>query len=61
MAHRFVGVLAYSAAVGDSLDREAARQAFSLFQQGSIASPNQIEFIEPIVQVLEKIRGQVVV
>ena len=34
------------------LDREAAMQAFSAFLQGTTATPNQIEFIELIVQEL---------
>ena len=34
------------------LDREAAMQAFSEWLQGSTATPNQIEFIEMIVQEL---------
>ena len=34
------------------LDREAAMQAFSTFLQGTTATPNQIEFIDLIVQEL---------
>ena len=34
------------------LDREAATQAFSQFITGSTATPNQIEFIDLIVQYL---------
>lgn len=34
------------------MDREAAMQAFSEFLQGSTATPDQIEFIELVVQEL---------